>query len=257
MKMFACLTCFVLLLGLGSSASAVLVTETFDTQPAWTESDPGNYIPTPWYKTSNNAGGASAGELGGPFYRNISSTHAYVADTASLGTIDETMPLVIKGNYVVAGGGTSDRPCELYMGYMDATAKQLKLLYLRLINWSNTTTYTGYVRMGSTTAVNFNASSGAVIGVDLSYTYNSGTSEGTVTGTITGTTTGTINVNTTAVVPAATANAFGMFSSAKNDGHNQYRNVYVDDLTYGVVPEPATVAILGLGSVVLLRRRRA
>ena len=48
---------------------------------------------------------------------------------------------------------------------------------------------------------------------------------------------------------------FGLPQNGNNRNENR-GTMYIDNLSYTIVPEPATVAILGLGSLVLLRRRR-
>ena len=44
--------------------------------------------------------------------------------------------------------------------------------------------------------------------------------------------------------------------AAGSDGDTAYKGVYFDDIHYEAVPEPATLALLFLGGLVLLRRRR-
>jgi hypothetical protein len=59
------------------------------------------------------------------------------------------------------------------------------------------------------------------------------------------------------IITAFSTNGIGGFSITATDGQSQIEgNTSVDNFRAEAVPEPATIAVLGLGAAALLRRRR-
>jgi hypothetical protein len=249
----------VVVFGVAARPSAALVTETFDTDLGnWTDHDVSNSLPG--WANSTQAGGASAGEWGGTVTRQNCSTRPWVGDE-TIGTFNQTDPLKLKFTYKNSDINDGDRDPMVMFGYMDTSGANVtgKLLWLQLHRWSDGPGSSGLkLFVGGQMVDNWGYNHNTISTMDLDYTYDSGTGLGTVTGLVTGTNAGdrVINKTTTNPVAAATADAFGLYlESTSNEGNSgRRRNWYIDDATY--TPEPATVAILGLGSLVLLRKRR-
>ena len=129
-KRITILTSVVMLLALAACASAIR-TETFDTGLGkWVEKDIGGSIPTPAWSNSNSAEGASGpGEFGGTFIRQNAANYPYIGDTSLL-EVDETMPLVIKGNYLFHDIPDGDRDPHIMLG-PSSTARICNSLPLR------------------------------------------------------------------------------------------------------------------------------
>jgi hypothetical protein len=254
------LTSFVLVLGLTAGASAALVTETFDTDLGnWTDHDVSNSLPG--WANSTNAGGDSAGEWGGTITRQSCSTRPWVGDE-TIGAISYTDPLKLKFTYENSDISDGDRDPMVMFGYLDTSGANVtgSVMWLQLHRWSDGPGSSGLkLFIGGQMVDSWGYTHNTVSTMDLDYTYDSGTGFATVTGLVTGTSAGdrTINKTTTAQAVGA-ADAVGLYleSSSSEGNSGRRRNWYIDDVTYGIVPEPATIAILGLGSLVLLRKRR-
>ncbi len=68
---------------------------------------------------------------------------------------------------------------------------------------------------------------------------------------------GLTNLSNTEVTFTFVAN-YGVTSDFSGGGNNVNRNAFIDDLTFTgiIIPEPGSLALLGLGGVLMLRRRR-
>jgi len=256
MKKMTVLFCAVLVLGLASGVSA-LITETFDTGLGnWTDHDVSNSLPG--WSNSNNAGGASGpGEWGGTIVRNSCPTRPWVGDD-TIGTITYQDSLALKFTYKNIDISDGDRDPHVMFGYIDSTGANVTgaVLWLQLHRWSDGPGTSGLkLYVGTTMVDHWGYNHNTVSTVDLSYVYDSGSGNATVTGTVTGTSAGTRTINKTAVA-AGTADALGLYleTSTSEGNPGRRRNWYIDDVTY--TPEPATIALLGLGGLALLRRRR-
>ena len=242
------------------AAWAVVVTETFDSGPgnfttevrngvggnslAWSNSD----------NTGTGGGSSAAGEFGGVFARTAEGTPTYVAAGVA-GSLTRDDNLSMSGRFIItATSGMDGGICVGYLntssdspfGFGDAGVTGIQIvepnpgpeLRARLVSRGQD--------LGT-------AQSLIVLNTqyDFNLTYNSLTRE--LSGNI-----GPAVFGPTATNLAAgeTFNAFGMLSgTAGSSNSGQTATAYFDDLTYTVVPEPAS-ALLFVGASLMLRRRR-
>lgn len=234
----------VLLLVFGLAGSASAVTETFDTDLGkWTmaldNTDTSNNF---GFSNTNNAGGAGPGEAGGTFSRH---TWSYIGD--GLGT-------TLTSSEVIEMSGTAKLINEnmdgtMWIGFFDSGYtfssgdSEVGGLELGLkIREPDNGSFRVQLKAGGSLTENFYVDDNTVWTYDLTYD-GSGLFSGTLNGE---------SVELSA--SPGDMDAFGMGTGHDGTEMDPTCQMYLDDVSY--TPEPATVALLGLGSLFLARRKR-
>ena len=253
----------VLAIGFTSVASAVTVTQNFDTAPAnWigvNNTSSGNNF---GWSNTNNAGG-TAGEAGGLFDRN--GLFAYYADTSLGGDFNGTMDFAFSGRIEIQNINANS---TVRVGYFDTSAgTNPTFLGISISEPSGGSGGTGFrVFAGGRRDVGteqgggilFNTGSPPPRIVDGREYLFSVTKTGTALSVVFTDTTDS-STSTSSVTLSGTytgMDAFGIMQPVESDAAAQLR-VFIDNLEYTVVPEPASLGLLSLGGLLALRRRRA
>jgi len=226
----------LLTLSWGQALAVEFETENFTTNPGWTLGGGSGG----WYNSTARAGDGKEGSLTGP----DGAPREYYADTDLGGTLTESDNIYASGN----GYATSD---EMHFGHFNTGDLS-----------------SGYPTLGL--EIHGGPSAWAIIDGILSpsgvsapwllnkkfwwkYTYDGSTKTITVDVADNAAYTGNaVQIVYTNAAADFDINSFGLVVATTNGP----RNGNMDNVEYTIVPEPATVAILGLGSLVLLRRRR-
>lgn len=223
----------------GNVFATLVRTETFDTGLGlWTDvlSNTSNNQNFGW-RNSSNAGG-TAGELGGTFARNTSNGNpAHIWDS-SIGVMPTAAELTIKGVAKMAQLTTRDGGIQV--GYFVQGNHNVK------VGFSYSEPATGpriFAYAGGGSQVVYTAGNNQVINFDLTFT------SGVLSGTING-----VEINVVGA-PVSGLNAFGIAlnNSAISGTKVRKCTAYFDNMGY--TPEPATIALLGLGGLLLRRKR--
>jgi hypothetical protein len=255
------LTSFVLALCLTAGASAVTVaeneSESFATSAGaaahgWTVND------ATWGWSNSSNAGSTAGEAGGTIeFQSNDADASYYGDNTLGGNITLSDTFSASGVYIRdTAGGNNDFD---FIGHFNTTAvdrgsTQYWTPCVGILFQSNSRT-NAFIVDDTGTTVSWVAETQAISAttpVTWDYTFDSSTSKLTVNlddGT------NQVQLELSASGKSATVNAFGLpFIRHNASGTGA---LYIDDVSYSsYVPEPATVALLGLGSLVLLRKRR-
>ena len=228
----------ILLIVLGLAGSAWALTETFDTDLGnWadlasqnTDGD-NNFI----WQNSINAGG-SAGEAGGAFGRH---TWSYIGDDLGV-TLTSSDTIEMSGKlYLDEGDGGG----PIWLGFFNTSSFQLGLQITEPDSSGIGDPFRVYLSNGDIEeGTMYEVAQDTAVTFDL--TYNG---SGTLSGTLAG------QAVSRSISPGSIT-AMGMGTMKDSTSADQYNYMYVDDVTY--TPEPATIALLGMGSLVLLRRRK-
>jgi hypothetical protein len=209
--------------------------------------------PTFGFSDTSIAGGASgAGEAGGAFTR-TGVTIAY-ADVDLGGTLGRNEDLKLSGNFMVTSDYTNFDGAML-IGYFNTadvnTVGAIPFIGVQLAD-VNRAFATITQSDGSFTNVLVPITVDTKYTFDLNYIANPLDGSGTLTGTLAG-----VPVSISAGASTDTFDAFGIATGWTPPAAPALRmDVYVDDLTYSVVPEPGSMGLsLVLGGLLVLRRR--
>jgi hypothetical protein len=249
------LTCLIVVLGLAAVASAVDYTgnqrlEDFDSG----QSDPWSSVGSPgWGFSSSTYAGGTANEAGGVMDYTSGTFPMYYADDNLGGVLTETDQF--------SASGTAYMSCDApAFGYFEKSATNGSwpvletMTGLQAVNTASPDSayvvlHVDGVKVDETDIKSWLSQS--VVYWRFSYDGAGGiTADVADNASFTG--------NSVSLSGSATVDfdldAFGLPRS--RDHTTNRGELYIDNLSYSYVPEPATVAILGLGSLVLLRRRR-
>ena len=248
---------------LTAPAYAATVTETFNSSAgAFTtqvrNGVGGNSIAFSNTDSTGTGGGTSgAGEMGGTFARTAEGTPTYVA--ASLGgslTRDDNLSLsgrfILTANNSMDGGicvGYVNTSSDSPFGFGDAGVTGFQIVEPN----PGPSARARLISRGQD--IGGSAQSGIEFNTEYSFnlTYNPVTRElGGTVGPL------TFPATATGLAAGETFNAFALLSgTAGSSNAGQTATAFFDDLTYAVVPEPASAsALLLAGAVATLRRRR-
>lgn len=262
-----------------SVVTAAQVTQNFGSAPdGWVAVlDGGAAGSTLGWASSNLANGVAGGEAGGTIVEN--PTFEYYADITNIADpLDEGDDIFASGRLFVGNisdEGTSPVSDESFLGHFDRTASDIRDGGLGLSikdEDSDTMRFRLEARKGGSKQYSGGAQDTLYFAedsvFDWAYSYESSTSELSCTVTLIsgsfegndGDGNGVISDDTWTNSFAVTefdVDSFGLGSRTRNsDGPDFYNDVFIDDVTY-TVPEPATMAVLALGGLVAVRRRRA
>ncbi len=247
----------VLLLAWASTATASTVFEDFNTDPASR-----GWIGVNGPTAAGNNFGWTGSALGGTFAR--SSTVRYYADTDLGGTLTRNDAFTLSGtmtlNNINADG-------NIYLGFLDTTdlSSPIPWIGLRIQEPSGAASNPFRLEVGVTAGNNASGDSGTLgslpaQGTPISFSIKwtpSGLNDnaGTVNYTV-GPNVGSFNEGGGGVTDVF--NSFGLVvRGAGSDDPARITGLCTfDDLTYTIVPEPTTLALLGVGGLALLIRRR-
>jgi hypothetical protein len=249
-------------LAAGQAFGLVTKTETFDSAASaaangWAQGTYGAN-PVQWQVVNSSNAGGAAQEIGGASIRGLSpsgeSTRYYADTTVGVLTDADTFEASGKmyrnkkrmeeingfGYGVGISNGNSVLPFVGWIHRDDYASIQKIALYIVADDG------TGVMQNIERTWIAFNQ-----IDWTLKYDHTTRKLSGTLNGEF-------FETSALAADKNFTLDLFGIYQVKNNsdDGFND-GTVYYDSVSYSAVPEPATVAILGIGSLVLLRRRRA
>jgi hypothetical protein len=204
--------------------------------------------------TGTGGGSSGAGEIGGSFARTLETEPAYVADT-TIGTLTRADNLNMSGHFIVTADNGFDG--AFLLGYVNTSSDSP-------FGGNGDVGVTGIgILDGSPLRANLYAKGTAIAttqsGILLNTPYTFSVTYDPVTFTMSGSI-GPLNFGPvqTGLDPGDTFNGFGFVAgSAGSNVPNLTVNAFFDDLTYSVVPEPASAALLVLSGFAVLIRRRA
>jgi hypothetical protein len=249
-----------------AAAGAAVQTEDFTSDPGWTGVGNTTNGNTFGYKGTSNAGGA-AGEAGGDFVAHTAGTD-YYADTTLGGTLSQQNVLSASGRFTVAQTpNVNDGQFEI--GWFDTTPSSLFdngpfegiVMHIRE---QTTTTYRVNVRVGDqrSNASDIPLNVNTDYRFELSYDPNAlGAGLGQARIDIFDASNNFLVFNDTPSFSSTGTpwqmNAFGMLT-ADTTADTDSGEGYFDDLEYTIaaVPEPASLTLMGLSALALVRRRR-
>jgi hypothetical protein len=244
---------------LSQAAWAVTKTETFNSGPGNFTTQVrngvnGNNIAfSNTDNTGTGGGGSAAGEFGGTLARTNESAPAYVADT-TIGTLTRADNLNITGKFIVTADNGFDG--AFLVGYVNTSSDSP-------FGTNGDAGITGIgILDGTPLRANIYAKGTAIAstlpGIALNTPYSFSITYNPVTFQMSGSI-GPLNFGPVATGLDApdTFNGFAvMAGSAGSNVPGSNVNAFFDDLTYTVVPEPASMAMLLLAAPAVLRRRR-
>jgi hypothetical protein len=244
------------------AAWAVTRTETFDssagnfTTQVRNGVDGNNLAFSNTDNTGTGGGTSGAGEFGGVFARTSEATPAYVADANLGGSLIRTDVLSLSGRFIVTANDGMDG--SICVGYINTSSDSP-------FGSSGDAGFTGFAILEPNPGPALRAQlfakgnniTGSQSGIDLNteYSFNLTYDPNTF---VLGGTIGplTFPPAQTGLDPGDTFNAFAMLSgTAGSSNAGQTATAYFDDLTYTIVPEPAS-ALLMVGAAAMLRRRQ-
>lgn len=250
------------------AAGAAMEFESFDTGiGSWTFNSNWGFGDQPNWSNTNAAGGASGpGELVADGWAPHDVQTTLADHSLADGVLTPAMQMAASGRMVIPASSVGSYTSLRYVGFADDVN----------YNWDGTllgltVDGSGNIGMGIYYDKGFNKVVDAFSGVSITplinnpfsfeYQWNPGT--GTLAGTITPDVGSPINLSLTldaadlADLADATFSAFGMIGTQHNwEGYSGSISMTLDDAYYGVVPEPTTMGLLGLGAMAVLRRRR-
>lgn len=233
-----------------SMSASAATSHDFNTDPGWSGS--GNM-------TGSNNYGWTGTEVGGDFKRD--GTHHHFSGSLG-GVFGPTDVFSASGTFRADHSDTSgDAGASIF--FHDGTGDN----YIGIAVYSHgSTTVRTFLTSEEVTAPSTNsigflnggqASSGMAVNTDFDweFTYNG---DGTATIVITqgvspvGSVTGAVNF------PAAGISHFGVgeVGGQSDRPTTPILSLFIDDVTYDVVPEPASLLLMGMGSLLVMRRRR-
>lgn len=248
----------VFVVGATISTSSALgltqVTENFNSAPAnWIENGSRSAPQNFGFSATGNAGGIASGEAGGQFGRLTLGRY----DT-SVGSLDPSTDLLTMSGRIVFT--TAD--CNAQLGWYDDSTS----LAFRPANFvgirCDSRNLRAFFRGNGGNQVDMDMGAGALTqgtsaAFTVTYDPNANGGLGAISGVVNGVNVGPFNLAAGAKDAMTNANRFGMFSLF-NGGSNT-GSAFFDDLNYtsnAVVPEPASVGVLGVAVMPLLWRRR-
>jgi hypothetical protein len=249
--------------------------ESFDSDPGWNGlnnrdgslGDGQDY----GFSNTNNAGGAAVGEAGGEIGRTGSQpqpdgtppTGAYYADNLN-GQLDFNTAFSASGKLTLPSDNV-----QAFLGFFDSN----NICFTSLCGgggradsnvagfWVdfNTVYFTTNTPTSSwNNTANLGAPTyGNVVDWDFAYDPDGDGGAGTMSGTFNGTAFGPTTLNLKA--SGAVFDRFGLSSSTETQlsGFQNTGPIFIDDVEYTAVPEPAVLGLLACGGLLMLRRRRA
>lgn len=251
------------LFGTRTASALPMRTENFDTDPAWTVVGSGvNGNDFGYQSGSNNAGG-DVGEGGGRFTRSTFET--YYADTNIDGVLSLDEPLQASGKLDATSFQKPDFGTGLTIGHFDTPGNAR----VGITFTDNSTGFGGQLFWHATVALDDATivGSGQVVpfttNVDRTWSYTWEPSAGVnggglLTATLSGPGGGTqlVDLTPSERTMVSPMGAFGIRSNgAINAAPGERLDLFIDDLSYTVVPEPSTLALLAIGIVAFAVRR--
>jgi len=249
------------------SASAITITNFFDTDPGWTGANNTTSGNSYGYSSGTSVAGGSPGEVGGTLAR--SSVENYYADTNMGGLVGGYFtlndPLIASGKFDATNLATMNN--NVLIGHRSAGLVDHSGLGLGVFEFSTTHVRVGALFERPNGTLQLSALSAMPIDQNSTFSYSyDPTFNGGVgfLGRLTVTVmtnaalfnTFTLDISTADRATGARFDAWGIGGTIINSIPTTHGDVFIDDVIYTAVPEPTALAWLGLVAV-MLRRRRA
>ena len=246
------------LLGLAGQAWGASRTENFDVDPGWSVLGTGINGNDFGYRQESSHAGGSPGEGGGRFTR--SEFVKYYADTNLDGTITLDTPFSASGRFDYAQANNPDFGYTNMLGYFSTIGDSYVGIGMNYDGHAGWIYWRGVMSLDAGTEVtDWERLPDTPIGPNTDRTWSfswdpSGGSEGG----------GLLTValdevsNTAELTPALRSKAFAVDAFGWRGGVSpssnpaQYADIFFDDLTYTVVPEPSSVAMVFMGAFTLI-----
>ena len=257
------------ILAVAQHLSAAVVTETFDVGPGWVSLGSGSNGNDFGYQPGTSHAGGSAGEAGGHFTR--STFIRYYGDSDIGGILSLNEPFSASGRFDHTARNTPDFGTPLIIGHFSTSG--LAKIGIDFTDNGTQNLHWGLRVIFDDGRLDFN-DGGSIAGpyppiapnVDRTWSYSwdptaGANGVGQLFAAVDGLTT-SIDFTPEQRARGITLNAFGFSGVPAGDGRdrpNYYADMFIDDVTYTVVPEPSTVVLAALGLLGLAvfgRRRR-
>lgn len=247
----------------GQLDAAITRTENFDVDPGWIVVGSGKNGNDFGYQTSSHAGGGSPGEAGGRFTR--SEFVRYYADTDIGGTMTLDQPFSASGKFACTDAFHPDYGYPFGVGHFSTSGYGMVGINFTEVDTDDLHWRAGIVLDDFITG--FGTTPLLVTENDRhTWAYDWNPTGGTTgTGLLTVNLDSdiyTIELNPTDRAKGATLDAFGFAGiAAPNRSYSDwYADMYIDDVTYSVIPEPSSILIWllmgAIGPICYGRNRR-